>query len=116
MKSRLRCQVYELGDVCWMIVCVLSDLTWLPLLGGGKKSWYIIIIIILFNLQCKFLYAGMIYILTCMASIRAGTLCILPAGKICMPLGTISIPIGVYAHWCNVYTGNSRLRGSARLK
>ena len=28
-----------------MIVCVLSDLTSLPLLGGGRKSWYIIIII-----------------------------------------------------------------------
>ena len=24
-------------------VCVLSDLTWLPLLGAGRKSWYIII-------------------------------------------------------------------------
>ena len=24
-----------------MIVCVLSDLTSLPLLGGGRKSWYI---------------------------------------------------------------------------
>ena len=24
-----------------MIVCVLSDLTWLPLLGGGRKSRYI---------------------------------------------------------------------------
>ena len=27
-----------------LIVCVLSDLTWLPLLGGGRKSWYIITI------------------------------------------------------------------------
>ena len=26
-----------------MIVCVLFDLTLLPLLGGGRKSWYIII-------------------------------------------------------------------------
>ena len=26
-------------------VCVLPDLTWLPLLGVGRKSWYIIIII-----------------------------------------------------------------------
>ena len=25
-----------------MIVCVLSDLTRLPLLCGGRKSWYII--------------------------------------------------------------------------
>ena len=25
-------------------VCVLSDLTWLPLLGVGRKSWYIIIL------------------------------------------------------------------------
>ena len=24
-------------------VCVLSDLTWLSLLGGGRKSWYIIL-------------------------------------------------------------------------
>ena len=24
-------------------VCVLSDLTQLPLLGGGRKSWYVII-------------------------------------------------------------------------
>ena len=24
-------------------VCVLPDLTWLPLLGVGRKSWYIII-------------------------------------------------------------------------
>ena len=28
-----------------MTVCVLSDLTWLPLLGVGRKSWYIIIIL-----------------------------------------------------------------------
>ena len=26
-----------------MIVCVLSDLTCLPLLGGGRKSWYIML-------------------------------------------------------------------------
>ena len=25
----------------FMTVCVLSDLTHLPLLGGGRKSWYI---------------------------------------------------------------------------
>ena len=31
-------------DYC---VCVLSDLTWLPLLGGGRKSCYIYIIIII---------------------------------------------------------------------
>ena len=30
-------------------VCVLSDLTWLPLLGVGRKSWYIIIIIYVFD-------------------------------------------------------------------
>ena len=29
-------------------VCVLSDFTLLPLLGGGRKSWYIIIIIIIY--------------------------------------------------------------------
>ena len=33
-----------LMGVCLMIVCLLSDLIWLPLLGGGRKSWYIIII------------------------------------------------------------------------
>ena len=27
-------------------VCVLPDLTWLPLLGAGRKSWYIIIVLI----------------------------------------------------------------------
>ena len=31
-----------------MIVCVLSELTWLPLLSGGRKSWYIFIIIMLY--------------------------------------------------------------------
>ena len=30
-----------------MTVCVISDLTWVPLLGEKRKSWYIIIIIIL---------------------------------------------------------------------
>ena len=30
-----------------MTVCVLSDLTSLPLLGVGRKSWYIIIITII---------------------------------------------------------------------
>ena len=35
-----------------MTVCVLPDLTWLPLLGVGRKSWYIIIItIVAGNLQ-----------------------------------------------------------------
>ena len=29
------------------IVCVFSDLTWLPLIGGVRKSWYIIIILLL---------------------------------------------------------------------
>ena len=28
-------------------VCVLPDLTWLPLLGVGRRSWYIIIIYII---------------------------------------------------------------------
>ena len=32
-----------------MIACVLSDLTWLPLPGGGRKSWYIIITITFFR-------------------------------------------------------------------
>ena len=42
--SWCRCQAYGLNHVCWMIVC-LSDLTWLSLLGGGRKTWYIIDII-----------------------------------------------------------------------
>ena len=42
-KSRHRSQVYGLSGVCWMILFVLSDLTWLPLLGGVRKSWYTII-------------------------------------------------------------------------
>ena len=33
-----------------MTVCVLSDLTLLPLLGVGRKSWYIIIILYLIRL------------------------------------------------------------------
>ena len=45
-KSWGRHQVYRLRDVCLMIVRVLSDLTWLPLLGGRRKSWFIIIIFI----------------------------------------------------------------------
>ena len=28
-----------------MIVCVLSDLTWLSLLGVGRKAWYIILLL-----------------------------------------------------------------------
>ena len=40
-KSRLRCQVYGLNGVSWWL-CVLSDMTWLPLLCGQRKSWYII--------------------------------------------------------------------------
>ena len=35
-----------LKGVCWMIVCLLSELTRLPLLGGGKKSRYIIMVIV----------------------------------------------------------------------
>ena len=45
-NSRRRCQVYRLRGECLMFVCVLSDLTWSPLLGGGRKSWYIIICLI----------------------------------------------------------------------
>ena len=33
------------GGVCWMRVWVQSHLTCLPLLDGGRKSWYIIIMI-----------------------------------------------------------------------
>ena len=43
-NSRRRCQIYGLRGVCLMIVYVLSDLIWQPLLGGGRKSWYIIIL------------------------------------------------------------------------
>ena len=40
-KSRPRSQVYVLRGVSWWLcVCVLSDFTWLPLLDGGRKSWY----------------------------------------------------------------------------
>ena len=35
---------YRVIDDC---VCVLTDLTWLPLLGAGRKSWYIIIVLLL---------------------------------------------------------------------
>ena len=41
--SSIWAKVYELDDC----VCVLSDLTRLPLLGGGRKSWYINNIILL---------------------------------------------------------------------
>ena len=37
--------IYGLRGVCWWLF-VLSDFTWLPLLGGGRKSWYIIIIVV----------------------------------------------------------------------
>ena len=46
--------IWAKGCVCWMIVCVLSDLTCLPLLGGGKKSWFIIIIIVTYYCGCLF--------------------------------------------------------------
>ena len=36
--------VMEFISIC---VCVLPDLTWLPLHGVGRKSWYIIIISIM---------------------------------------------------------------------
>ena len=32
-----------------MIMCVLSDLTRLPLLGGGRKSYYIILLMYIGN-------------------------------------------------------------------
>ena len=41
-----------------MIVCVLSDLTWLPHLDGGRKSWYIIIIYRFFNFRPNCLSAS----------------------------------------------------------
>ena len=42
-KSRGRCQVWGLRGLCLKILCMLSDFTCLPLLFGGRKSWYIII-------------------------------------------------------------------------
>ena len=35
-----------------MFVFVLSDLTWLPLLRGGRKSWYIILLSCAIELWC----------------------------------------------------------------
>ena len=45
--TKIKAQVWSIRakGCTLMTVCVLSDLTWLPLLGGGRKSWYIIIII-----------------------------------------------------------------------
>ena len=34
--------IYGLRGCMLMIMCVLSDFRWLPLLGGGRKSWHII--------------------------------------------------------------------------
>ena len=36
--------VKYMGLEVWMIVCVLSDLTRLPLRGGWRKIWYIYLI------------------------------------------------------------------------
>ena len=42
-KNQGSCVRYICTKGCiLMAVCVLSDLTWLPLLGGGRKSWHII--------------------------------------------------------------------------
>ena len=41
--SRCRCQVYVLRVYVDDCMCVLSDLTWLSLLGGERKWCYIII-------------------------------------------------------------------------
>ena len=35
------------------VLCVLSDLTGLPLLGVGRKSWYIIIITCSKHINCR---------------------------------------------------------------
>ena len=40
----VKCMRYRGGMM--IIVFVLSDLTWLPVLGGGRKSWYIILLLI----------------------------------------------------------------------
>ena len=48
-ENQRRYQVYGLRGIGLMIVCVLSDLTRLNLLGGGRKSWYIILLLCLNN-------------------------------------------------------------------
>ena len=54
-KSRLMCLVYGLRCGSWWLwVCVFSELTWLPLLGGGRKSWYIILLFHTFTLLRHF--------------------------------------------------------------
>ena len=40
-----------------MVVFVLSDLIWLPIIGGGRKSWYIITIDLIY-------YGEAVWILT----------------------------------------------------
>ena len=50
-KSRLSCQLYGLRGVSWWLCVCLSDLTWLPLLGVGRKSRYIIIITLFFRIM-----------------------------------------------------------------
>ena len=44
-----------------MIVCMLSDLTRLPLLGGGIKSWYIIIVAFLLLLYDVFIEHSLMF-------------------------------------------------------
>ena len=34
----------------WATGCMLSDLTWLPLLGAERKSWYVVSIICIYNI------------------------------------------------------------------
>ena len=46
LKSKALMSSIWASECMLMMLCVLSDLTWLPILGGGRKSWYIIISII----------------------------------------------------------------------
>ena len=47
IKAQMSC-IWSKG--CMLTtVCVLSDMTCLPLLGGGRKSWYIVIIILRYD-------------------------------------------------------------------
>ena len=75
-------------------VCVLPDLTLLPLLGVGRKSWYIIII----NEGMICISVGMMSIPMLRFSIPTGVMCIL-AYTICISMGTIcnQTPKGIFS-------------------
>ena len=65
-------------------VCVLTDLTWLPLLGGGRKSWYNIILLLLLlyillreysNSQPSYWYDLLIYVFFFLQSNNFNQIC-----------------------------------------